>query len=861
MGQQSVGKSFSLNHLLDTSFAGSAMRTTEGVWMSVTPTDESLIVALDFEGYIERSRQEDTLLVLFNTAISNLVLFRNNFAFTRDISGLFQSFQSSASVLDPAANPSLFQSTLVIIIKDVVNTDSVEIADEFSLKFQRIVEQEQDSNFISRLHGGKLEIMPWPVIESKGFYKLFSTLKKRLDLQKTSHSTASEFLHTFRTLMAKLKANDWGALSQTMTEHRTKILSALLPMALVTGYAEVEPSFEPLKNLDTGLVVESDDTAAHFAVFEREKNPSSDVLTALWESWNLNTRRQFMPDPDWTESLASYINGLVDLRVNHIPTGHATVEDLRRQLENMVIEMRTNVQLCRAVCASCHLLCVRRRFHEGDHSCQSTHKCVHECRFCEDHERKLCGSPAGHHGEHICVVNAHLCGELCKLSGKLGCLEGCTKVAGHAEDEHLFPAPLHMCGEPCALKGMKRPGGKTYSCPERCGIPSDEDHDTHACDTRLCPVTCDLCKRLCVRPHLHGLADGDGRNMHHLCGEAHSCSALCSAPGICQIDTAPLSIEATFTGRHETFQYTKTIDPGRMSHTGGHIHSKEAKPFHFCEERCQNCGYFCTLPLGHTQQEHETSHGSMTQTRWAVDSADETGLELEGRRFSSNDEGGPMMCNLVCSSMGRHVHIDYCRTDENTPCEGAKVQHIETRMVPYPNKSKDAVTHSLYWRRMDPYSRDDQDNFTKWYAEHSATTDTPSQPSYCTLPMFHQPKNVHEPFEGFGYISNDGHSFECRNPVVLQQAFHVIFVIDRSTSMADIDRRPLADAPAADLIRQHADNRLGAVYSALYSFWSARHAAFTAGQQRAGARQDAYSLKLSERLVPSWNDTGAQKGS
>lgn len=28
MGQQSVGKSFSLNHLLDTSYAGSAMRTT-----------------------------------------------------------------------------------------------------------------------------------------------------------------------------------------------------------------------------------------------------------------------------------------------------------------------------------------------------------------------------------------------------------------------------------------------------------------------------------------------------------------------------------------------------------------------------------------------------------------------------------------------------------------------------------------------------------------------------------------------------------------------------------------------------------------------------------------------------------------
>ena len=75
----------------------------------------------------------------------------------------------------------------------------------FSLKFQKIVQQEQDANFISRLHGGKLDIMPWPVIESKEFYKLFAALKKRLDLQNTSHPSAGEFLHTIKTLMAKLK--------------------------------------------------------------------------------------------------------------------------------------------------------------------------------------------------------------------------------------------------------------------------------------------------------------------------------------------------------------------------------------------------------------------------------------------------------------------------------------------------------------------------------------------------------------------------------------------------------------------------------------------------------------------------------
>jgi hypothetical protein len=92
----------------------------------------------------------------------------------------------------------------------------------------------------------------------------------------------------------------------------------------------------------------------------------------------------------------------------------------------------------------------------------------------------------------------------------------------------------------------------------------------------------------------------------------------------------------------------------------------------------------------------------MTQTRWAVDGPDGTTFELGGRRFSSNDEGAPMMCNLVCSSMGRHVHIDYCRTEEGSPCDGAlaEVQHISARMIPNPDKLKDAISHGLYWRRM-----------------------------------------------------------------------------------------------------------------------------------------------------------------
>jgi len=86
------------------------------------------------------------------------------------------------------------------------------------------------------------------------------------------------------------------------------------------------------------------------------------------------------------------------------------------------------------------------------------------------------------------------------------------------------------------------------------------------------------------------------------------------------------------------------------------------------------------------------------------------------------------------------------------------------------------------------------------------------------------------------------------------QTFHVIFVIDRSASMSASDRLPLTEGPVAERIQGLENNRLGAVYSALYNFWSARHAAVAAGQRELGAqcrgqgpdftRRDSYSVIL-----------------
>lgn len=62
--------------------------------------------------------------------------------------------------------------------------------------------------------------------------------------------------------------------------------------------------------------------------------------------------------------------------------------------------------------------------------------------------------------------------------------------------------------------------------------------------------------------------------------------------------------------------------------------------------------------------------------------------------------------------------------------------------------------------------------------------------------------------------------------------------------MGESDRRPLANTPATNRITRQSNNRLGAVYSALHGFWSARHVAINAGSQAALARQDAYSVIL-----------------
>ncbi|KAH9292305.1 hypothetical protein KI387_042516, partial [Taxus chinensis] len=84
MGKQCSGKSYLLNHLSGYFLDVAGSRCTDGVWMTITAREEHgegdgrcLFVLLNFKrlGNFERSEQEDMLLSVLNTVVSNLTIF------------------------------------------------------------------------------------------------------------------------------------------------------------------------------------------------------------------------------------------------------------------------------------------------------------------------------------------------------------------------------------------------------------------------------------------------------------------------------------------------------------------------------------------------------------------------------------------------------------------------------------------------------------------------------------------------------------------------------------------------------------------------------------------------------------------
>ncbi|QRV84788.1 hypothetical protein RhiJN_12804 [Ceratobasidium sp. AG-Ba] len=335
----------------------------ESLFQSYMATKPVRVVSsMDFEvrrqHSIERSAQEDALLVLFNTAISNLVLFRNNFALSRDIAGLFTSFQSSAMVLDPQANPGLFNYIL-----------------RFSLKFQRIVQREQQQNFITRLHRGRIQIIPWPVINSPSFYSLFQHLRRYMDKQPITHPAGGVFLHNLKTLMAKIKASDWGSLDHTDEELPSIESDIVLFVPSVSENGATEDEAVIGECLETQI-------DRHGQTLESRHNlGDSEYVRQIQE--------RLFEDLD---QRLGHVRNWINKNVERFPAGNQDIRGVYAKFENAALVMRGAVKLCLSTCAECHFQCIKPSRHSGPHNCTTSHGCERLCEIQEGHDSPvMCG--------------------------------------------------------------------------------------------------------------------------------------------------------------------------------------------------------------------------------------------------------------------------------------------------------------------------------------------------------------------------------------------------------------------------------------------------------------------------------------
>lgn len=481
---------------------------------------------------------------------------------------------------------------------------------------------------------------------------------------------------------------------------------------------------------------------------------------------------------------------------------------------------------CPQKCEHCQLGCMRSVIHSAacEHECGLGHQCKGQCEYCAASDRPgktpICSRQAGHEGMCECAHGDHTCSEACRLASAPNCGKRCSQKAGH-EGSHHCAVQIHRCGQPCCAKG----------CLGWCILSIDPSHTAHKCEEVRCiePCLMDGCTEICgVMDHFHGQTDiavayslenpseksGEVFDAAsevlatHMCSKAHECQANCSEKGNCYVEVFHKELTKTFSGARGKFQHkyqkmngfrkkcAQVLLPGQQTHHGSHtcVHEEEeeskvdsARTIHYCEYRCPCCSYFCRKEFGHFGM-HATSHGNMRNTYFLADTED---IDLDDRKYKTDELGIAEMCKLYCSKMGQeYVHYLDCEQGDAAKCVHAgdskdQRRHCTRELVPKPDKEIDEVLHDQHWKTLgweDPCtSANERAEFSKC----SYKCDAPAHKeiaSHCILPAWHKPEQKPSGAEDGEYSYISGHKFKCSH-VTETQNMHHVFVLDCSGSM------------------------------------------------------------------------------
>ncbi|CAE6451525.1 unnamed protein product [Rhizoctonia solani] len=328
IGERGVGKTYSLDHIANTSFGVCGDHDSQGVWLSCVPTEEYMLVALDFQGVhlTEQNNEVSALMGMFSAAISHLVILRNNFTITSYPAELTTGLLALTRFMDPENSPEIFHSMLAIVFKDVSDPNACATVKKFSYDFQKSIEDKDKRGSIPSLHRGGIQVVPWPGINTTEFYMMSTYLQDQLVQQRLIHPNGGVFSHNLKILLAKIKARDWAPLNQSLARYRVKKLMESLTDALQHGQGRAGP----LKNMQNDEVIHPSHGHTTFSFwvpnFGGEDSFKEDApiepelpLRKLTDLYEVDKEsRQQVPDADYVKATQKGIHDLLEQRLEFV---------------------------------------------------------------------------------------------------------------------------------------------------------------------------------------------------------------------------------------------------------------------------------------------------------------------------------------------------------------------------------------------------------------------------------------------------------------------------------------------------------------------------------------------------------------
>ena len=799
MGKQTTGKSYLLNHLFGSSFDISGARCTDGCWMAVVCKKECLYILLDFEGLgsFERTDQDDMLLSIFNSALSNVTLFKSEKVFDRATDRLFCKFNAGSKQLDGL--PNSFTGKFVMIINDVPDNDEADVFSEFKEKLDIFLLRDSKKCFLNNLYRERMGLRTFAMFGTKKFYECIDQIHQTVLGIEPKHDNGQLFLETMKLLMAKLAIDDFTPFKKQFVESRIRYLQKHLIVAVQWGKIVLEGGRcqfpltfldQPGKEIDMKWsfccnVNGHDESLDLRDCYSLSADGFSEAVSFFHKTFTLTPANA----EAWRQSLESFITALINFRFSRVDMWlHENLTFWKNQqvdYYNDSIAILINIfehekkrslqtfKVCDKKCSKCSLDCNLMKNHSEEHCCSTNHKCPEACDFCRDIK---CEREFGHSGKHHCGNPCHTCGKNCSFSTKNQCKFVCSALPNH-EDDHSCDAVIHTCIETCSHP----------DCQSTCSIECSQPHKIHKCSKNTCTHLCSVegCGNVCVaQNHFHGnqqltsdYRDENPAARHspfynqgiyenfqdHFCGQSHACPERCEHEGYCSLSREKFDRDE-FVGQQSTFTYEKKfvsvglkdpclvmIPPFKAKHDSKHRCSlKDDSRVHTCLAKCEQCDNLCTKPHGHTETKdklHHTSHGNMIRRNFIS-----TSLKpfVRGNHvFVAGDSCKPFYCHILCNTRGRgHTHKIACPGD----CEqmfSTAIDHRrhETRkFLPKEEKQRDEVWHKQYWENVlvfeDPCSVAESSQFNKCPFKCKNKSHDRDNPFYCTSDLWHSQKHT-----------------------------------------------------------------------------------------------------------------------